>query len=482
MIYIHSLGLLLNMDFPYVLGCSSCHERAPGDGSYSWCAECGGFLEYTFDPEYLKTVQFKGPITFWRYAPVMPRVERSVSLGEGGTPYWRAERLGEHLGLRNLHLKDETRNPTSSFKDRAAALIISDAVGKGFDSVVCATNGNHGASLAAYSAREDVSCRIVAPNDLDLGKLAQMIASDAQVEEAGDGIDVAIEKAMKIAEETGAYQATTELNPLSMEALKTVSYELVEQSGVPDWVAVAMGSGVTIHSLWKGFTELEEAGKIDSKPHLIGVQAEGCAPIADAFNKHVDAPMSLESGNTIASAIRVARPMYGAAALRALKESDGLSVTIPDSIMIDYGKEIARHEGIFAEPASAASVAFIPETLESGVIDGSDTVVSIITSSGLKTNDIIQSLNLRRKSPWLGTRLATKERILRRIALKKTYGYALWKELGKEMTLGAVYQHLKDLETRGLIASSVEGKRRYLELTEKGEKVLGALENLQLLL
>ena len=470
------------MDPPYVLGCNSCHEKAPGEASLSWCADCGGILEYTFDPEYLKTVKFKGPLTFWRYAPVMPRVERMVSLGEGGTPYLKAERLGEHLGLSNLYLKDETRNPTSSFKDRSAALMMSDAVGKGFDSVVCATNGNHGASLAAYSAKEDVSCRIIVPTDLDLGKLAQMIASDAQVEEAGDGIDVAIKKARKIAEKTGAYQATTELNPLSMEALKTVSYELVEQSGVPDWVAVAMGSGVTIHSLWKGFTELEEAGKIDSKPRLIGVQAEGCAPIADAFNKHVDAPMSLETGDTIATAIRVARPMFGAAALRALKESDGLSVTVPDSAMSDYGKEIARHEGIFAEPASAASVAFIPELLERGVIDGSDTVVSIITSSGLKTNDIIRSLSLRRKSPGLGIKLATKERILRRIASKKTYGYALWKALGKELTLGAVYQHLSDLESRGLVASSAEGKRRYLEVTEKGLKVLDALEDLQSLM
>ena len=482
MIYIHRERVLPDMEPPYVLGCSSCREKAPGEGSYSWCADCGGFLEYTFDPEYLKGVQFKGPLTFWRYAPVMPRVEKAVSLGEGGTPYWKAERLGEHLGLKNLHLKDETRNPTSSFKDRSAALIMSDAVGKGFDSVVCATNGNHGASIAAYSAKEDVSCRIVVPADLDLGKLAQMIASDAHVEEAGEGIDVAIGKARKIAEATGAYQATTELNPLSMEAIKTISYELVEQSGVPDWVAIAMGSGVTIHSLWKGFTELEEAGKIDSKPRLIGVQAEGCAPIADAFNKHIEEPISLESGDTVATAIRVTKPMFGAAALRALEESDGLSVTVSDSAMIDYGKEIARHEGIFAEPASAASVAFIPELLEAGVIDGSDTVVSIITSSGLKTNDILRSLNLRRKSPGLGIRLATKERILRRIATKKTYGYALWKDLGKAMTLGAVYQHLSDLESRGLVASSAEGKRRYHELTEKGRKVLEALEDLQSLM
>ena len=332
MIYIHRPRVLPEMEPPYSLGCSNCHEEAPGDGSYTWCAHCGGILEYSFDPEFLKGVSFKGPLTSWRYAPVIPRVEKKVSLGEGGTPYWKAERLGEHLGLKNLHLKDETRNPTSSFKDRSAALIMSDAVGKGFDSVVCATNGNHGASLAAYSAKEDVSCRLVVPGELDLGKLAQMIASGASVEEAGGEIDVAIEKARVIAEETGAYQATTELNPLSVEALKTVSYELVEQAGVPDWVAVAMGSGVTIHSLWKGFKELEEAGKIDSKPRLIGVQAEGCAPIADAYKKHVGEPLSLDSGETVATAIRVAKPMYGAAALSALEASDGNKTAAAESI------------------------------------------------------------------------------------------------------------------------------------------------------
>jgi threonine synthase len=470
------------MNPPYVLVCNKCRKVASDDLSSNRCPECGGFLEYSFSTEYLRSVKFRGTFTFWRYASVMPRVEKKVSLGEGGTPFWKTERLGEHLNLENLYLKDETRNPTNSFKDRSAALIMSDAVGKGFDSVICATNGNHGASIAAYAAKEDISCRVIVPRDLDLGKLAQMIASDASIEEARGDIDIAIERAKNIANGTGAYQATTELNPLSVESLKTVSYELAEQGDVPDWVAVAMGSGVTIHSIWKGFNELERAGKIDKKPMLIGVQAEGCAPISDAFNKQFNAPLMLDFGETVASAIRVSKPLFGSAALKALKESGGLSVTVPDSSMIDYGKEIARHEGIFAEPASAASVAFIPNLLERGLIDSSDTVVSIITSSGLKTNDIMRSLNLRKKSPVLGIKLATKERILRLIAQNKTHGYALWKELGKEMTLGAVYQHLTDLENRGLISSNTVGKRKIHELTYKGRKVLNALKDLQSLM
>jgi threonine synthase len=446
------------------------------------CPECGGYYEYVFDPGYLRGLEFRGPMTFWRYRPVIPRVEKPVSLGEGGTPYWRAERLGEHIGFGNLALKDETRNPTSSFKDRSAALIVSDAVGKGFDSLVCATNGNHGASLAAYSAKEDISCRLIVPENLDLGKLAQMIAYDARVEEAGGAIEAALEKALEIAEETGVYQATTELNPLSVEAMKTIAYEINEQAGVPDWVAVAMGSGVTLHSIWKGFKELEISGAIDETPRLIGVQAEGCSPIATAFQEKRDELSEPRPGETVATAIRVTEPLYGDAALKALKESGGLTVTVTDDSMVEFGKEIARHEGIFAEPASAASVACLPVLLNDGTLDSQDSVVSIVTSSGLKTNDIIKSLNHRRKSPGLTRRLATKERILRLITREESYGYAIWKSLGKEMTLGAVYQHLSDLEGRGLLTSHVEGKRRYLRVTEKGRRVLEALDELQVLL
>jgi len=446
------------------------------------CPDCGGFVEYSFDPDYLKSVRFKGPLTFWRYRPVMPPVTKAISLGEGGTPLWEAKRLSESLKLGNLMLKDETRNPTSSFKDRAASLMISDALGKGFDSVVCATSGNHGASLAAYSAMEDISCRLVIPSDLDLGKLAQMIAYDADIEEAGENIEAALTRAAELADATGAYQATTELNPLSVEALKTISYEIVEQGCKPDWVAVAMGSGVTIHALWKGFAELEEMGLISERPRLIGVQASGCAPIADAFIMGESEPIEIEAGDTVASAIKNSKPMHGAAALKALRESGGFSVTISDDSMLEYGREIARSEGIFAEPASAASVACLPALVQAGEIGRSDTIVSLITSSGLKTNDILKSLSRRRKSPGLGSKLATKERLLAEISKGQTYGYALWKGMEGEMTLGAVYQHLSDLENRGLIASRVQGKRRYLTITEKGSRVLKAMEELQVLL
>ncbi len=412
----------------------------------------------------------------------MPKVVRPVSLGEGGTPLGKAKRLGENIGLDNLYLKDETRNPSGSFKDRSASLIISDAIGKGYDSVVSATNGNHGASLAAYSAKEGIACHLIVPSTLDIGKLAQMIAYDADVEEAGNNIESAIVKAVELSKETGWYQATTELNPLSVEALKTISYELSEQGCVPDWMVVAMGSGVTIHAIWKGFKELEAMDLIEKKPKLIGVQSSGCSPITEAFKRGNEEPVGLDTVKTVATAIKVSKPEYGSAALKALRESGGFSVSVTDKEMLAYGKKIARSEGIFAEPASAATVACLPRLVNLGKINCSDTVASLITSSGLKTNDIIQSLSRRRRSPGLGSMLATKERLLRDISQRRTYGYAIWKSMGREMTLGAVYQHLTDLEKRGLIVSHADGKRRYHKITTRGRRVLAALNELRMLL
>jgi threonine synthase len=430
----------------------------------------------------LKEVKFEGPISFWRYRYALPNVKEAVSLGEGGTPLWVSERLGSDLEIENLKLKDETRNPTSSFKDRSASLIVSDAVSRGFDTLVSATSGNHGASLAAYCAKEGLTCNLIVPSNMDIGKLAQMIAYDAEVDTAGDNIEHAISQTVDLVERTGWYQATTELNPLSTEALKTISYELTEQGDPSDWVVVAMGSGLTFHAIWKGFKELDKMGKLTKMPRLIGVQAEGCSPITNAFRQGKLKPSKLDAADTVAKAILNIEPMHGSAALRALKESDGISVTVSDEEMLRYGKEIARLEGIFAEPASAATIACLPRLRDEGVIDSKDSITSLITSSGLKTNDIFQSLSSRRRSPGLGSKLATKEHILKNISRSKTYGYELWKGMGKKMTLGAIYQHLSDLEEKGLITSQTEGKRRYLLLTEKGRRVLAAMNELRVLL
>jgi threonine synthase len=462
--------------------CDACGYFYSLELSQSRCGKCGGELEYVWDEEYLKSVEFTGEFKFWRYKPVIPPVQKQISLGEGGTPLQKSQRLAEHLGLKELFLKDETRNPTNSFKDRAAALIVSDAVGKGYSSIICATNGNHGASLAAYSAKTDLNCHLIVPKRLDLGKLAQMMIYDAQIVESGETIEDSIKKAVTLEHEMSWYQATTELNPLSIEAVKTISYEIVEQGGAPDWLLVAMGSGVTATSLWKGFREMEIAGKINTMPKLIGVQAAGCSPITQAFFSDSEDYKHVEKSDTEAIAIRVIDPMFGSQALRAIRESHGFAVTVTDEEMIQAGKDTARLEGIFPEPASASTIACLRQLNAEGRVCRDDKIVCVITSSGLKTDDILQNISKRHKSPGLGSMLTTKEKILRLVLGGETYGYEVWKSLGKGMTIGAVYQQIADLEKRGLVSSSLKGKRRYYEITERGRRVLEALNDLQALL
>ena len=463
----------------HVLECLECGYGSKDDNPVTVCPHCGGLKEYRL---IIDKVKFNGPLAFWRYRPVLPRVSKTVSLGEGGTPLQKAERLAESLHFKNLYLKDETRNPTNSFKDRSASLIVSDAKSRGYDSVVCATNGNHGASISAYSARVDINCNLVVPSVVDMGKLAQMMMYDAKIVQKGDSIEEAIDRARELEKEMDWYQATTELNPLSIEGLKTMSYEMVEQEGVPDWVIVAMGSGATLHAVWKGFMEMELLGILDRKPALIGVQAVGCAPISRAYSEGLSEPVKVEDGDTKASAIRVKEPLYGKLALDALRDSKGFAVSVTDEEMIEAGREIAGKEGIFAEPASSAPIACLKLEEVQARISPDAKIVCLVTSSGLKTDDILQNLTKRKKAPRLGSRLSTKEKILRIIDLQPTYGYAIWKSMGLDMTIGAVYQHLTDLEKRGLIKSTPAGKRKHLAITERGKRTLHALDDLQVLL
>jgi threonine synthase len=467
------------MNPSHILECINCRTEAIVENPKVECQKCGGLLEYRL---IIKKVSFTGPFTFWRYRQVLPMISEIVSLGEGGTPLRKADRLSESLKFKNLFLKDETRNPTSSFKDRSAALIISDAKSRGYDSIVCASNGNHGASISAYTAKEDIQCNLVIPSGVDMGKLAQMLMYDAKIVQTGDSIEQAIERARELELETGWYQATTELNPLSIEGLKTISYELVEQNGVPDYIISAMGSGATLYSLWKGFKEMKMLGIIENQPKMIGVQAEGCSPITKAFERGEEEPFKIRKGDTEASPIRVAEPIYGKLALEALRESGGFAVSVTDNEMLGAGMNIARSEGIFAEPASSAPVASLQKNMILDRIDSDSKIVCIVTSSGLKTDDILRNLTKHKKSPRLGSRFATKERILRIINQGPTHGYAIWKLLGSEMTIGAVYQHLTDLEIKGLIKSTQRGKRKELEITERGRRALEALDDLQVLL
>jgi threonine synthase len=461
------------------LKCIHCGTEFPVYPLRSNCEKCGGTLEFTSDlPEKRKLV-FSEKLGFWRYRQVLPPVNHVVSLGEGGTPLHKAERLAKAVGYKELYLKDETRNPTNSYRDRAAAFLTSNAIDQGFGTLVCASNGNMGASLAAYTAKASLICHVLVPKIVDVGKLAQMIAYDAVIEESGNIVDDTIRKAANLAKETGWYQATAELNPLVVEAQKTISYEINEQSTTADWVIVPMGSGGTIYSLWKGFKELKQLGLTNSLPRMVGVQAEGCAPIVSQLKENVHSKSCNPS--THALAILVGEPLQSDLAVKAIHESNGLALTVSDSEILASELLVAKLEGVFAEPASSAAVAALRKLKEEQV-SSDERVVCLITGSGLKATDVLQALNKKQKAAGLGLAVSTKQKILKILSEKDSYGYDLWKQLGQVMTRAAVYQHLNELANRGLVVGYEADGKRFFRITERGRKVLAAFDEIQLLM
>lgn len=459
--------------------CSSTYEPYPPKFK---CENCGSLLAYAYDFEKLRKTRFTGAFGFWRYKALLPETKTIVSLGEGGTPLHEAKRLEAKLNLNGLYLKDETRNPTNSFRDRCAALMVSNALDLKYDYVICASNGNLGASLAAYCAKSGIICHVIVPKIVDMGKLAQMLIYDAVIEEHGELVGDSIKRAESLEKETGWYQATAELNPLVVEAQKTIAFEIVEQFGTPDWLIVSMGSGGTIYSLWKGFKELHALNKIDNLPKMVGVQAKGCSPIVKAHHKNKAKPTTAPKPFTHALAILVGNPLNGTWALQTLKESGGISLSVTDLEILKAEQEIARLEGIFAEPASSATIAALKRLVQQNIVNRKDKVVCLITGSGLKATDVLQALTKKRKTAVVGLELSTKEKILRILSKKDTYGYDLWKKLGRTMTRGAIYQHLNELLKKGMVVAYESQKRKYFRITTRGKRILHSIDELKALL
>jgi len=463
------------------LKCFKCGLKFPLSPLRSDCGKCGGTLEYELGLPKERKIKFSGQLRFWRYRPLLPRVQRVISLGEGGTPLHKAERLAKTMSLKGLYLKDETRNPTNSFRDRAAALLTSNAIDLKYDTLICATSGNLGASLAAYCAKAGLNCHVIVPKLVDIGKLAQMLVYDAVIEEYGEILDDSIRRAKALAKEMNWYQATAELNPFVIEAQKTISYEISEQFGVPDWLIVSMGSGGSIYSLWKGFKELKHLGITKSLPKMIGVQPKGSASIVKTMLEGRSEMMKTSKPLTHALAILVSEPLQGELAIKAIKDSNGLGLTVSDTEIFDAELQIAKREGMFAEPASSATIAALRKLVEMGKISKSDSVVCPITGSGLKATEVLQALTKKQKTAVVGLELSTKEKILRILNRKDTYGYDLWKRFGKTMTRAAIYQHLNELSEKGLIVSYEKDRKKFFKITQRGKKVLHAIDDLKLL-
>ncbi len=299
-----------------------------------------------------------------------------ITLGEGGTPLLHARRLGPELGLDRLYLKVEGANPTGSFKDRGMVLAVNRALANGARAVICASTGNTSASAAAYAAAAGLACVVVLPaGAVARGKLAQAIAAGARLVPIDGNFDAALEAVRRIGEE-GEAVVVNSINPDRLLGQQTVAFEIVDDLGAtPDSVALPVGNAGNITAAWAGFS------RIGARPRMLGFQADGAAPIVRG------APVA--DPRTAATAIRIGNPASWAGALAARDESGGAIESVSDEAILAVQARIARSEGVFCEPASAAGVAGVARMAADGRIGRTEVVVCILTGHGLKDPDIV---------------------------------------------------------------------------------------------
>jgi len=377
------------MDGDYVIRCISCGKEYELNEIIYTCSECGSVLEVECEVEVSRDTFSCRRQNMWKYREFMPvDPSKIVSLDEGGTPFVRCDNIGRELGI-ELYVKVEGSNPTGSFKDRGMSVGITKAVELGVDTVGCASTGNTSASLAAYAARAGLGCVVLLPSGkVALGKLAQAMFHGAQVLSVMGNFDEALEAVTELAL-MGELYLLNSVNPFRLEGQKTIGFEIVDDLGweSPDRIILPVGNAGNISAIWKGISEFHRAGFIEERPMMTGIQAEGAAPVVEAFRKGKMEIDPVKNPETVATAIRIGAPVSYLKALRAIYESDGYAETVTDEEILSAQKLLARREGIGVEPASAASIAGLLKLVDEGVIDRGERVVCVVTGHVLKDPD-----------------------------------------------------------------------------------------------
>ncbi|MEM1645025.1 MAG: threonine synthase [Ignisphaera sp.] len=364
------------------------------------CPRCGSLLEVILentDFSWDKARRRKPGV--WRYKEFLPLRDdvEPVTLGEGGTPLIKISNLYEKgiVKASNVYIKFEGSNPTGSFKDRGMTVGVTIAKNLGVEGVAVASTGNTAASAAAYAARAGIKCIVILPKGgVAKGKLVQALLHGAEVKEVDGTFDKALEEVLDavINGELKKYYPLNSYNPWRLEGQKTIAFEIVDELGiVPDYVMVPVGNAGNISAIWKGFKELYESGFIDKLPKMVGIQAEGAAPLAKTWILGSPELVLVEEPYTIASAIRIGKPINWFKALRAVKDSNGFFVVVCDEEILSAVKLLARYEGLGVEPASATTLAGLIKSIEENKINRDDTVVLIATGHALKDPDTIVS-------------------------------------------------------------------------------------------
>ena len=368
-----------------MLRCTVCAAEHDADMATLRCRVCGAPLdvEYTSAASDMPGAQPRG----WS-GPRIPLpihdAEALVSLGEGNTPCVNLAALGESLGLSRLYAKMELLNPTGSFKDRGAAIMVSVAREHGVREIVEDSSGNAGASVSVYAARAGIRAHIFAPAGAPQAKIKQIRVYGAQAHLLEGPREAAAEAALRYCTEGGLVYASHSLSPYFAEGTKTFAYEVAQQfpAGVPGHVVIPVGNGSLLIGAWNGFQELLQAGRIDRMPRLHCIQARSVMPIVAAYRGEEWAPEAATA--TIAGGIAVGAPPRKQQVLDILRRSNGVALAVDDDDIARWQRLLAEKEGIYAEPTSAAAFAGLERLVDQGEVPKDDTVLIPVTGSGLK--------------------------------------------------------------------------------------------------
>jgi len=382
------------------LVCRSCGRTRPVEATHI-CDACWGPLDVQYDYAEVKRRVSResiaaGPASIWRYRELLPvefaEGEEPITLGEGFTPLIHARNLGERLGLRNLWLKNDTMNPTNSFKDRVVSVAATWSRQRGFTTLACASTGNLANSVAAYAARAGVKGAVFIPADLERGKVATTAVFRPTLVRVEGGYDDVNRLCSELVDELGWAFCNINIRPFYSEGSKTLTYETAEQLGwrLPDELVIPVASGCQFIKHHRAVNELIDLGLGDGgrRPALTGAQAEGCSPVATAFRE--DRPVVPVRPNTIAKSIAIGAPADGDDVVRRARQTGGVVEAVSEEEIREGIELLAQTEGIFAETAGGVTVAVLKKLAAAGRWEGGETVAAYITGHGFKTAEVLE--------------------------------------------------------------------------------------------
>ncbi len=395
----------MNRNFATGYKCIKCQKEYEITQTLYTCPSCGANLQIVYDYEKIKKeltrekIENRKDYSMGRYIefyPIRFEPEKYLKLKIGWTPLYKSELLGQEIGYTNFYLKDDTHNPSASFKDRASIIALIDALERGEKLIVGASTGNAASSLACLSASIGMKTLILIPKTAPVAKVAQLLIYGANLIMVDGSYDDAFDLSLKITEKYGFYNRNTGFNPFTREGKKSVSFEIIEQLGwkVPDYVFVPVGDGNIISGVWKGFNDMYNAGLIDKLPRIICVQSEKSSAVANAYFENSDEIKPVKA-TTIADSISVDLPRDGLAALYAIKESNGFAIIVRDEEILEAQKLLASKRGIFAEPAGATALAGLIKAIKENKINNNELSVVLVTGNGLKDiNAVIKNVRM----------------------------------------------------------------------------------------